>query len=217
MCYRYTLQKRESLGAYEKNLTSAPEDWVPHYNVALTTRMPVIVWETKPVVRDLAFGFTLPPRTPGERPLLLANSRADTLLAKPAFGDATEHRRCLVPADGFFEWEKQGTDRLPHSFYLREHQPFFFAGIWQPANEHSPEGFSIVTTTPNALLQPIHDRMPVILGPNSGPLWLGNQPLDPALLTKLCRPLPPEMMSSHRVNARMNHARYQAPDCIEVI
>ncbi len=217
MCYRYTLQKVESLSAYDKSPTVAIADWQPRYNVALTTLMPVLVSEAKPTVRDLAFGFTLPARTAGVRPLLVANSRAETLLAKPSFRDAAQHRRYLVPADGFFEWEKQGTARLPHYFYLLDHRPFFFAGIWQPATESSPAGFSIITTKPNSLLQSIHDRMPVILGPNSGPAWLGDHPLDPILLERLCRPLSAEMMSSHRVAPRINNARYQAPDSVDPV
>ena len=142
---------------------------------------------------------------------------AETLLSKPALRDAALHHRCLVPADGFFEWEKQGTARLPHYFYLLEHRPFFFAGIWQSASDDIPAGFSIVTTQPNPLLQSIHDRMPVILGPNSGQAWLGNQPLAPGQLERLCRPLPADKMSSHRVDPKMNHARHQAPDCIAAL
>lgn len=215
MCYRYTLQKLESIAAFENDLArSVPKDWKPRYNVTLTSRMPVILWENRPVVRDLSFGFTLPPRSSAERPLLLANSRADTLLAKPTFREAVLHRRCLIPADGFYEWEKQGTTRLPHYFYLREHQPFFLAGIWQPAGESTSAEFNIVTTRPNALLQTIHDRMPVILGPNSGRAWLGDKPLEPTLLDRLCRPLQEEMMRSHRVDPRMNNARYQESDCV---
>jgi putative SOS response-associated peptidase YedK len=146
--------------------------------------------------------------------MILGNARAETLLMKPAFRDAAQHRRGLVPADGFYEWEKAGRARLPHYFYLKERQPFFFAGIWQPESDVTPAAFAIITTAPNALVQPIHDRMPVILGPNSGRAWLGNQPLPPDRLSQLCRPLPAEMMTSHRVDPRMNSSRHESPDCV---
>jgi putative SOS response-associated peptidase YedK len=144
----------------------------------------------------------------------LGNARAETLLAKPSFRAATLTRRCLVPADGFYEWEKQGAARLPHYFTLQSGEPFFFAGLWEPASELGPAAFALVTTTPNELLRPIHDRMPVMLGPNSGPAWLGDRPLVPSLLTRLCRPLPAALMTSHRVDPKMNNSRYEAPDCV---
>ena len=119
-----------------------------------------------------------------------------------------------MPADGFYEWEKQGPARLPHYITLKSVATFFFAGLWQPESALGPAAFCLVTTTPNELLQPIHDRMPVMLGPNSGPAWLGDQPLEPALLARLCRPLPAALMTSHRVDAKMNNSRYEAPDCV---
>lgn len=218
MCTRYTL-KNLALAAFREELAEAlaeaEANWQPRYNAALTQQMPVVTRRAgKPALEKMAFGFTLPDRAPAGRPTLLGNARAETLLAKPAFRDAALHRRCLVPADGFYEWEKAGTARLPHYFYLKQHQPFFFAGVWQPETEAAPAAFAIVTTAPNALLRPIHDRMPVMLGPNSGPAWLTDQPLDPARLARLCRPLPAGMMAGHRVDPRMNRAGYEAPDCI---
>jgi putative SOS response-associated peptidase YedK len=215
MCLRYSLLQLAPAGFREALAgAAAARAWTPRYNVALTQRMPVITARGRPRLEIMGFGLTLPARTPAEKPLVVANARAETLLGKPAFRDAAQHRRCLVPADGFYEWEKQGRARLPHYFALREHQPFFFAGIWQPETEATPAAFAIVTTTPNALLAPIHDRMPVILGPNSGPAWLGDEPLASARLARLCRPLPPETMTGHRVDPRVNRASYEAPDCI---
>ena len=162
----------------------------------------------------MQFGFNLPARIAGEKTKLLSNARAETALDKPTFHDATRQRRCLVPADGFYEWEKVGTSRLPHYFTLKSGAPFFFAGLWTPAHANRPAAFCIVTTAANALLQPIYHRIPVILGPNSGPIWLGNQPIDRSLFARLCRPLPAEMMTGHRVDPKVNNVRYEAPDCI---
>jgi putative SOS response-associated peptidase YedK len=216
MCTRYTLTNMQALAEFCSDLGVAldPEKFPPRYNAALTQRLPVVISDGRPTLATMAFGFTLPARPPKKRGLVIANARAETFQEKPTFRDAVKHRRCLVPADGFFEFEKAGKARLPHYLYLKEHRPFFFAALWQPETETTPAGFAIVTTGPNDLLRPYHDRMPVLLGPNSGPAWLGAEPLDPARLAQLCRPLPAEMMATHRVDSRVNQVRYEAPDCV---
>jgi putative SOS response-associated peptidase YedK len=214
MCYRFTLARSDAIEALCRELGLDVPAFFPRYNVGLTQRAPVVKAGPKAEMAEMAFGFTLPARDPGGKPMVLGNARAETLLDKPAFRDAARHRRCLVPADGFYEWEKSGSARLPHYFFLRERRPFFFAGLWQPESAAGPAAFALVTTAPNSLLQPVHDRMPVILGPNSGPAWLGGEPLAPARFAQLCRPLPAEMMGSHRVDPRVNRATYEAPDCI---
>ena len=219
MCLRYSLTKL-ALAAFQDALIEAAEaagDWATGYNIALTRRMPVVVRHGKPKLEAMSFGLVLPARPTAPKPAIMGNARAETLLAKPSFRDAAQHRRCLVPADGFYEWEKQGPARLPHYFTLKDRRPFFFAGLWEPERADAPAAFCIVTTAPNALLQPIHDRMPVILGPNSGPAWLGDEPLDPAQLARLCRPLPADMMTGHRVDPLVNNVRHEAPDCIAPI
>ncbi len=215
MCLRYSLSALVIAEFHAQMAEAAGLDWQPRYNVALTRRMPVITRrKARTTLDSMQFGLVPPARTPAERPVILGNARSETLLAKPAFRDAAHHRRCLVPADGFYEWEKQGRERLPHYFTLRERRPFYFAGLWEPARDDTPAAFCIVTTTPNSLLAAIHDRMPVILGPNSGPAWLGDEPLEPARLAQLCRPLPADLMNGHRVDSRVNSVRYEAPDCI---
>jgi putative SOS response-associated peptidase YedK len=216
MCTRYTLTNMQALAEFCETLGAAldPAGFPPRYNAALTQRMPVIVRTGRPTLAAMAFGITLPPRPPETRGLLVANARSETFLEKRSFREAVARRRCLVPADGFFEWEKAGKARLPHYFYLQEHRPFFFAGLWQPETESTPAAFVIVTTSPNAVVAPFHGRMPVILGPNSGPAWLGDQPLEPAEVARLCRPLPAEMMAGHRVDPRVNNVRYEAPDAV---
>jgi putative SOS response-associated peptidase YedK len=218
MCHRYTL-KALAFQAFYEALAEAAEayEWQARYNVALTNRMPVITKRVKPALETMSFGFKLPAPTPGGRPLLVGNARSETMQTKPSFRDAVRTRRCLIPADGFYEWEKAGTTRLPHYFTLRSGQPFFFAGLWEPAHEDLPAAFCIVTTTPNTLLQPIHHRMPVMLGPNSGPAWLGDEPLEPAQLARLCRPLSADLMTGYRVDPRVNSVRYEAPDCVVAV
>ncbi|AOS46254.1 Putative SOS response-associated peptidase YedK [Lacunisphaera limnophila] len=217
MCTRYTLAaSRAALAALHAVLADAlAEDWTPRYNVALTQRMPVLTRRDGRATLDLlAFGLLPPPHPDRPKPAPLANARAETVLEKPTFRGAVRHRRCLVPADGFYEFEKQGRTRLPHYFTLADRRPFFFAGLWEPATDLAPASFCIVTTTPNPLVAPVHDRMPVMLGPNSGPAWLGDEPLDPARLAQLCRPLNPDLMATHRVDSAVNHVRHESPDCI---
>jgi putative SOS response-associated peptidase YedK len=219
MCYRYSLTTLAGIAEFDEQLAEAAAaaglEWQPRYNVALTSRMPVIKRrQARAGLELMHFGFMLPARSATGRPLLVGNARAETILDQPSFRAAAQHRRCLIPADGFYEWEKQGDARRPHYFTLQDRRPFFFAGIWEPATAAAPAVFCIVTTTPNPLLAAIHDRMPVILGPNSGPAWLGDEPLAPARLAQLCRPLPADKMAAHRVDPRVNNARYEAPDCI---
>lgn len=219
MCCRYSLKKLAEIAAfYEQLAEGLQDDWTPHYNAAPSRRMPVIVRRRGRNELDaLHFGLVPPPRASGQKPALLPNARAETLLDRPAFREAAQHRRCLVPADGFYEWEKHGGQRLPHYFQLKDRRTFFFAGLWQPTRNGAPPAFCIVTTAANPVLAPIHDRMPVILGPNSGPAWLGDEPLPPARLAQFCRPLRADLMTSHRVDPRVNNARYEAPDCAEPV
>jgi len=220
MCCRYSLTDlTAAVAAFHELLAEAAEaDWSPRYNVALTQRMPVITRRAgRPKLETMRFGIVTPARPPAGKPLLLPNARAETLAAKPAFRDAARVRRCLVPADGFYEWEKAGTTRLPHYFALKDRRPFFFGGLWEPARDDEPAAFCIVTTAPNPLLAAIHDRMPVMLGPNSGPAWLGDEPLADARLAQLCRPLPAAMMTGHPVDPKVNSVRYEAADALAPI
>lgn len=217
MCTRYSLHNVEALQrALQKLGLKVPAELRAIYNATLTTRLPAITKRQCAIALEpLAFGTLLPPKEPSAKPLLLANARAETLLARGAFKDAAQHRRCLVPADGFYEWEKQGKARQPHYFQRRDGEAFFFAGLWRAETAISPPAFVIVTTSPNELLAPIHDRMPVILGDDDrANEWLGDEPLPPARLDALCVPLPAAAMQSHRVHPRMNNARHEGADCI---
>src|SRR5467141_3326751 len=146
--------------------------WVPRYNIAPSQDVQVIV--TRATAREVAlFRWGLIPSWSKE-PKGFINARAETLETKPSFRESFQRRRCLIPADGFYEWKRTGRARQAFFFQMSDEAPFAFAGIW---DEWRKDGVSIVscaivTTGANELLEPIHDRMPVILPEESTELWL---------------------------------------------
>ncbi|MEH2265606.1 SOS response-associated peptidase [Nostoc sp.] len=147
----------------------------------------------------------------------LINARAETVAEKPAFRSAFKHRRCLVLADGFYEWQRQQGKKQPFYFRLQDRQPFAFAGLWErwrsPANEEVIS-CTILTTAANELLQPIHERMPVILEPQDYDLWLDSQVQTPQTLQELLRPYPAPAMTAYPVSTLVNNSRHHSPECI---
>jgi len=151
----------------------------------------------------------------------LINARAESAATKPAFRSAFKTRRCLVPADGFYEWKKgKGHQKQPYFIRNADESPFAFAGLWEswtaPEGE-TIESCTILTTDANDLTRPIHDRMPVILHPKDYELWLDPEVKDPTLLKPLLRPYPSEEMIVQPVSAKVNKASYDAPDCVEAV
>lgn len=144
----------------------------------------------------------------------LINARAEGIDAKPAFRDAFRRRRCLVPADGFYEWQRRDDGRQPFAIALADGGPMALAGLWE--NWRDPAGnwvrsFTIVTTVANRLLAPIHDRMPVILDPADWPDWLGETAAAPERLLGLLRPLPADRLEAWPVSRRVNNVRADEP------
>ena len=148
----------------------------------------------------------------------MINARGEDMAVKPAFRTAVARRRCLVIADGFYEWKREGRRRQPVYFTLKSEGPFAFAGLWE--RWQSPEGelvhsCAIVTTRPNALVAPIHDRMPVILTPSLEDVWLDGAEQDPLALTALvAEPYRAEDMAARFASPMVNSAGIDAPECI---
>lgn len=148
----------------------------------------------------------------------MINARAETLAEKPSFRKAFEKRRCIVPADSFFEWRKtNGKTKIPVRFVLKSREPFAFAGLWETWRK--PDGqelrsFTIITTAANDLLRPIHDRMPVILRQSDEGKWLDPSAADAAKLTLLLAQYPAEAMESYDVSTLVNSPRNDVPECI---
>ena len=178
MCGRYRLSQRKQIIEEHFDSVSGDEDWSPRYNIAPTQPIPVIRQNPKEPVRELSLIRW------GPHPLWakdssvaaqMINARSETAATKPAFRDALKSRRCLIPADGFYEWARTGKAKQPYCFEVNDGELFAFAGLWDRWKDPSGnwiKACSILTTTPNAVTSAVHDRMPVILDPDSYDLWL---------------------------------------------
>jgi putative SOS response-associated peptidase YedK len=146
----------------------------------------------------------------------LINARSETVTSKPAFREAFESRCCLIPADGFYEWKRVGKAKQPFHFGLRDDSLFAFAGLWdrwRDPNGQVLESCSILATTPNALLADMHDRMPVILGPEHYDLWLDPGFRRADVLKKMLNPFDATLMRRYPVSTRVNFVRNDDPEC----
>jgi putative SOS response-associated peptidase YedK len=221
MCGRYRLSRRKQL--VEKYFDSGSweelEDWSPRYNIAPTQPVPVIRQNPKDPVRELSlirWGLIPSWAKDSSGAASMINARAETASTKPAFRDALKSRRCLIPADGFYEWQKTGKAKQPFCFELNDGELFAFAGIWDRWKNPSGswvETCSILTTTPNAMTSTVHDRMPVILDPDTYDLWLdpGMKNVDAA--SELLKPYDAHRMRCYPVSNRINHVANDDEEC----
>jgi putative SOS response-associated peptidase YedK len=148
----------------------------------------------------------------------LINARAETAAEKPAFRGAFRRRRCLVVADGFYEWRRSARTKQPYFIRLRDDRPFGFAGLWEAweGPDHATlESCTLLTTAANDLIGPIHDRMPVILAPEACVDWLDPTTEDPRRLTSLLAAYPAEQMEAYPVSSLVNSPSHDAADCIQ--
>jgi putative SOS response-associated peptidase YedK len=219
MCGRYSITTApEALRRLFKFL-NPPPNLPPRYNAAPTQDLPVVRLD-KQGGRELALmRWGLVPywsKGPGHGYSMI-NARAETVAGKPSFQGALERRRCLVPADGFFEWRKEGRARLPYYITLRNEDPFAFAGLWErwksPAGEKL-DSFTIIVTDANAAIAPIHDRMPVILDAAGADLWLEGKPEQHDDIVALMKPLPADAVALRRVSQRVNSPDNDDPACL---
>jgi len=140
---------------------------------------------------------------------MMINARSETAATKPAFRDPLTSRRCIVPADGFYEWQRRGKAKQPYCFEVNDDELFTFAGLWErwkDPNGHWIKSCTILTTTPNAVTSSVHDRMPVILNPDDYDLWLDPGFTDVAAVSEMLRPFDAWLMRSYPVSTRINHA-----------
>ena len=186
----------------------------PDFNVCPTARISVVRDGRRLVA--MRWGF-LPHwyKSPTDGPLLI-NARAETIAEKPAFRAACRARRCLIPTAGFYEWNRDGAEKLPWFIRRADGQPLVMAGIfqeWERGEDHHVT-CAIVTTSANEVLEPIHHRMPVILEPKDWPLWLGEAGKGAALLMK---PAAAGVLESYRVSTEVNSNRASGPELMEPV
>lgn len=194
----------------------------PRFNVAPTQPIAVVrlrpgaappLRELTPLRWGLIPGWAKDPSI-GNR---LINARSETAAAKPAFRAAFRRRRCLIPADGFYEWQRQGKAKQPCFIQMADELPFGMAGLWEtwegPDNS-LVESCTILTTEPNALMEPIHDRMPVILPREAYDEWLRSEPGSSESLQHLLVPYDARRMKAHPVSTFVNRPTNEGPECI---
>lgn len=198
---------------------SGTENWNPRYNIAPTQPVPVIRQNPKEPLRELSLcRWGLVPSWAKDPSVAarMINARSETASTKPAFSDALKFRRCLVPADGFYEWQKTGRVKQPYCFEINNGELFAFAGIWDRWNDASGkplETCSILTTTPNAVTSSVHDRMPVILYPDSYDLWLDPGMKDVTAVAELLVPYDARRMRRYPVSSRINSVINDDEEC----
>ncbi len=225
MCGRFTLRSNLNLILQQFELDEVP-DLTPRYNIAPTQSVPAIrATETGRSLTMLRWGL-IPSWSKDEKMgNRLLNARSETAAEKPSFRTAFRRRRCLVVADGFYEWKKSGPTKRPvkqpYFIHRGDDRPFAFAGLWEtwrgPRGAELPtpiESCTILTTEPNELMQSIHDRMPVILSPEDYAMWL-----DPSFegidaLQSLQRPYPSDELIATPVSTFVNSPRNEAAECI---
>lgn len=221
MCNRYTFHDREAaLDAIAHALKHGlePPDWTynPRYNIAPGSLVPVVVdrGDGPAGLRPMAWGLIpfFERAKEVKRPWSVA--RAETARTAAAFRQAVERRRCLMPANGYYEWKAEGGVKYPHLFTLAGGTPFAFAAIWEPATETVPESVALLTTRPNAVAAAVHDRMPVVLPPESMARWLGSEPLSPGDYDALTAPLPDARLQERPVSRFVSNARNEGPQCL---
>jgi putative SOS response-associated peptidase YedK len=219
MCGRYRLSRRKQVVEEYFDAVSGEEEWTPCYNIAPTQPVPIIRQNPKEPVRELSlvrWGLIPSWAKDSSAAARMINARSETAAAKPAFRDALKSRRCLLPADGFYEWQRTGKTKQPYCFEMNDGELFAFAGIWdrwKDASDNAVETCSILTTTPNAVTSSIHDRMPVILDPEGYDLWLDPRLQDVSVASELLKPYDARLMRCYPISARINHVANDDEEC----
>ena len=219
MCGRFTLtvdpaELQENFGEYKM-----PARFAPRFNIAPT--QPVLAIPNDGQNKADFFVWGLIPSWAKDPSIgnRLINARGETLAEKPSFRGSYKYKRCLILADGFYEWKKQpgSKTKVPHFIHMKNRQPFAFAGLWDEWN--SPDGSqirscTIVTTEPNEFMAPIHNRMPVILPSDAYAQWLDKTPQTRENLDPLIKPYPAEKMAAHPVSTLVNNPKNDRAECV---
>jgi putative SOS response-associated peptidase YedK len=220
MCGRYYLEENlESLEA-RYHLTHTDISYIPRYNIAPTQYAPVII---KGATKQLKlFKWGLIPSWAKDISIgsKMINARAETLMEKKSFRDAFQKRRCIVPASGFYEWDKVGNKKQPYVFRLSNEKIFSMAGlwdVWKNAQGENIYSFTVITTEPNEYLRPYHHRMAVILHKEDEDRWLDGHMEDLDDLKEIFKSYPSRYFESQRVSDAVNSVRNDYPELIQPV
>lgn len=217
MCGRYRLTRADRLAEKFKAVYGSDDlDLTPRYNIAPT--QPVLVVRANNGRREIcSMRWGLIPSWAKDASAAQINARSETLLEKPAFRESFERRRCLIPADGFYEWRPTGSTKQPFHFGMKDDSLFAFAGIWdrwkQPRGVEI-ESCAILTTTPNDLLRDVHDRMPAILRSEHYHAWLTAPIMEIQRHMELFRPFESALMKRILVGSFVNDPQNDSPECM---
>jgi putative SOS response-associated peptidase YedK len=218
MCGRYTIiatpEALRALFGYDEQ-----PNFPARYNVAPTQPIPIVRFVDGKRHFALVRWGLLPSWVKDPKSFtLLINARGETAAEKPAFRAAMKRRRCLIPADGFYEWQAGGPRKQPYFIRMKSGGPFAFAGLWETwtgPNGEEQETAAIVTTNANRTLAPIHDRMPVILAREAYDLWLNSADVDPVAASALIAPAPENLLEAIPVSTEVNRVANDNPKLVE--
>jgi putative SOS response-associated peptidase YedK len=218
MCGRYAQRTDAKRLAKEFKAAEVPSV-EPRYNIAPTQDV-LAVSETGDGREMRLFKWGLVPSWAKDTSMgaRLINARSETVAEKPAFRQAFKQRRCIIPADGFYEWQRSEGSKQPFFFRMKDGRPFGFAGLWERWEGEGGRviySCAILTTEANEVLRPVHDRMPVILHPDDYELWLDGDPRKLDLVKEMLRPYPAEEMTGYPVGVSVNSPRSQGARLIK--
>lgn len=224
MCGRASLSKVEKELEKRFQATFYAEDLeqynpLPNYNIAPTHMHPVITSDDSKHLQYFRWGLIPSWAKDPAIGSKMINARKETIREKPAFRQAIQKRRCLIPFDGFYEWKKQGKQKIPHRICLHDKNIFAVAGIWEKWISETGEtifSFSVITQPPNEIMAPIHDRMPAILLPQQESLWL-NPELSAKEAVDLIVPYPSGLLQTYTVSKRINKVSENSSDLLDEV
>lgn len=212
----------EDFTVLEKLFNLEPIDFPlkPRYNIAPSQEVPVVIWERGRRLKLFRWGLIPAWAKEPAIGMKMINARAETIEQKPSFKNLIVRKRCLVLADGFYEWEKKGQRKIPYRIVLKNRMPFAFAGLydhWISAEGVEVSSCTIITTAANQLVRKVHERMPVILSKEAISIWLEKGINDVKFLKTLLVPYPEEEMEMYEVSTLVNTSKVDLPDCIKPV
>jgi putative SOS response-associated peptidase YedK len=217
MCGRYTLRTPIDVLAEGFEIQEYPSSITPNYNVAPTQEVAVVVEEDEKRKLEMFHWGLIPSwaKDPSKGNKMI-NARAETVSEKPSFRSAFKKRRCLILADGFYEWQKTDDGKQPYHVKMEDGSPFVFAGLWEIwKDEEEIRSYTIITTEANDLMGEIHHRMPVILPPEDYDMWLDPDFDEKESLVSLLKPYPSDKMQAYIVSRRVNKPSNNEPSVVE--